>query len=81
MTMFTLARFGGYGLEKGCLDRSCSAQPPQDARQSKYKLALHGRFGVIVANHRGFEGLIILCILEPSNDGLGGETVTDGVTA
>ena len=76
MITFALARVCGYGLEKGCLDATCSAKSPEDTRQSKHQLAFYGRFGVIVGNHRGFKGLVILCILERINDGLGGEAVT-----
>ena len=79
--MFALARFCGYRFEKGSLDAGRSAQPPEDARQSKHQLALHGRFSVIVGNHRGFESLVILCILERRNDGLGRKTVAHGIAA
>ena len=79
--MFELASFGGHRFKNGCLDAGCSTQPPQDARQSKHQLALHGRFGVVVGNHGGFEGLVVLGILERRNDGLSGETVAYGIAA
>ena len=71
--MFDLAGFRGHRLEKGCLYAGCAAKPPQDACQSKHQLALHRRFGVVVGNYRGFEGLVILCVLQRRNDGLGRE--------
>src|SRR5665811_1034006 len=73
--MFEVARFCGHRLEKGGLYASCATKSPEDARQSKHQLALHRRFGVIVGSHRGFEGFVILCILECRNDGLGRKTV------
>src|ERR1035437_3487647 len=79
--MFDLARFCGYRLKNGCLDAGRATKSPEDACQAKHQLALHGRFSVIVGNHRGFEGLVILCILERCNDGLGRETVAQCVTA
>ena len=78
--MFALIWLCRYGFEKGCLDAGCAAQPPHHARQSKHQLALDGRFGVVVGNHRGFEGLVILGILGPRNDGLGGQPVADSIT-
>ena len=65
----------------GCFNASCAVKPPQDARQSKHQLALHGRLSVIIRNHRGFEGLVIFAILERSNDGLGREAVAYGIAA
>jgi|SRR5665647_1800225 len=79
--MFELVRFSGHRFEKGCLNASRSAQPPQHARQSEYQLALHGRFSVVVGNHRSFEGLVIFAILERRNDGLGREAVAYGIAA
>src|ERR1019366_7274557 len=76
MTMFDLHR-----LKNGCLDAGRTTKSPENARQSKHQLALHGRFSVIVGSHRGFEGLVILCILERRNDGLSRETVAQGIAA
>jgi hypothetical protein len=42
---------------------------------------LHGAFRIIVGNNRGFEGLIILGVLERGNDGLAGEGMADGNAA
>jgi hypothetical protein len=75
----SIGRFCGYRLEQRCLDASCSAQPPEDTRQSKYQFPLHCGFGIITGNHRGFEGLVIFCIFEHINDSLGGEAVTHGI--
>jgi hypothetical protein len=55
-----------HQFEKSGLDAGRSAKPPQDARQSKYQFALYGRLGVIVGNHRGFEGLVIFGIFDRS---------------
>src|SRR6185437_4817738 len=79
--MFELASFGGHRFKNSCLDAGCSTQPPQDARQSKHQFAFYGRLGVVVSNHGGFEGLIVLSILNRRNDGLGGEAVTYGIAA
>src|SRR5208282_6070995 len=79
--MFDLARFCGHRLKKGSLYASGAAKPPQHACQPEYQLALHGRLSVIVGNHRSFEGLVILCILERRNDGLGRKTVAYGIAA
>src|ERR1019366_10021855 len=76
-----LARVLSHRFEKSSLDAGRAAKPPQDARQSKYQLALHGRLSVIVGNHRGFEGLVIFAILECRNDSLGREAVAYGVAA
>src|SRR5450631_1448268 len=76
-----LARVLSHRFEKSSLDAGRAAKPPQHARQSKHQLALHGRLSVIVGDHRGFEGLVILCILERRNDGLGREAVTYGIAA
>src|SRR5450759_67494 len=78
--MFDLARVCSHRLKKGGLDAGRAAKPPEDARQSKHQLALDGRFGVIVGSHSGFEGLVILCILEFRNDGLGRKTVAQGIS-
>ena len=80
-TLFDLARFRGHRLKQGCLYAGRTAQPPQNARQSKHQLALNGRFSVIVGNYCSFEGLVILCILERRNDGLGGKAVAQGIAA
>jgi hypothetical protein len=75
MPVFEFASVGNYGIEKSSLYASRATKSPENARQSKHQLALHGRFSVIVGYHCGFEGLVILCVLECRNDGLGGETV------
>src|SRR5450756_690683 len=79
--MLDVAGFCGHRLKNGCLYAGCATKSPEDACQSKHQLALHGRFSVIVGNHRGFEGLVIFPILECSNDGLGREAVTYGIAA
>src|SRR5674476_310733 len=76
MAVFELA---GYGLENARLNASCATKSPENACQPKHQLALNRRFSVIVGNHRSFEGLVILCILERRNDGLGGEAMTHGI--
>src|SRR5450759_4326070 len=79
--MFELAGFCGHRLKNSCLYGGRATKSPQDACQSKHQFALYRRFGVVVGNHRGFEGLVILCILERSNDGLGREAVAYSVAA
>ena len=79
MAMFARAELCRYGFEQGCLYAGRTAKPPEDTRQSKDQLALDGRFSIIVGSHCGFEGLVILGILQRGNDGLGGETVTQGI--
>src|ERR1035437_3239936 len=81
MTVFDLSGFCGHRLKNGGLYAGRATKPPQHARQSKHQLALHGRFSVIVGDHRGFEGLVILCILERRNDGLGREAVAYRIAA
>src|ERR1035437_4026529 len=78
MAVFELA---GYALEKGRLNAGCAAKSPEDARQSKHQLALHGRFNVIVLNYRGFEAAVIPCILECRNDSFGCAAVAYGIAA
>jgi glucose-1-phosphate thymidylyltransferase short form len=79
VTQTTPAIRAGYSLKKGCLYSGRSAKAPEDTRQSKHQFALHGRLSIIIGNHRGFEALVIFCILEHINDGLGGEAVTHSV--
>src|SRR5664279_4038318 len=81
MPVFEFASVGDYGIEKSSLYASCTTKSPENACQSKHQLALHGRFNVIVGNHRSFEGSVISRILERCNDGLGGEAVTHGIAA
>ena len=76
-----LPGFVGHRLEEGRFNAGGAAQPPQHARQSQYQLALHGGFSVVIGNHRRFEGLVVLCILECRNDGLGGKAVAHGIAA
>src|ERR1035437_120926 len=79
--MFERDRFCGHRLKSGSLDASRATKSPKDARQPKHQLALYSRFNVIVGNHGGFEGLVILCILECRNDGLGRKTVAQCIAA
>src|SRR5450759_5471652 len=81
MTVFDLSGFCGHRLKDGSLYASCATKSPEDARQSKHQLALYSRFNVIVGNHGGFEGLVILCILECRNDRLGREAVAQCIAA
>jgi hypothetical protein len=71
----------GCRLEQGRLNASGAAQPPQYACQPQYQLALDCRFRIIIRNYGGFEGLVVLCILERGNDGLCSEAMTDGIAA
>ena len=76
--MLVLAIVCGRGFEKSALYSGCAAEPPQHACQAQHQLAFHGRFRVVIGNHCSFEGLVILCILERCDDGLGGEAVATG---
>src|ERR1035437_10955077 len=81
LAVFELASFGGYRIEKSSLYSVCAANSPEDARQSKHQLALHGQFNVIVGNYRSFEALVIPCILECRNDSFGCAAVAYGIAA
>src|ERR1035437_1972715 len=79
MIMVSLGVVSSHRFKNGCLHSGRSAKPTEDTRQSKHQLTFYGRFSVIVGSHRGFEGLVILCILEHINDGLGGEAVMHSI--
>ena len=81
MPVFEFASVGDYGIEKSSLYASCTTKSPENACQSKHQLARYRRFSIVIGSDRSFEGLVILCILECRNGGLGGEAVTQGIAA
>ena len=58
-----------------------AAQPPQNTRQSQHKFALDSRLRIIIRDESGLERLVIFSILQCANDGLGCETMADGIAA
>ena len=79
--MLVHASFLGHRIKECGFYAGRSAQSPEHARQPKNELAFHGRFGVVVRNHRSLEGLVILRVLECSNDGLGREPMAYSIAA
>ena len=62
-----------------CEDRV--RKPPQQAGQPQHQLPLHCRLGVVIGHNGCFERLVVLRILQHTDDGLGRETVADRVAA
>jgi hypothetical protein len=59
--------------EKVGLDCRRTAKAPQERGQSKHQLAFDCRSGIVIRDDGGFEGGIIVCILDIGDNGLGGQ--------
>src|SRR6516164_331526 len=68
-------------LEQSSFHSRGAAQPPQNARQSQHKFALDSRLRIIIRDESGLERLVIFSVLQCANDGLGCESMADGIAA
>jgi hypothetical protein len=68
-------------IEKLRFNGCRTPKPPQQRRQPQRQLALDGCLALIISDHCGFKSLVILSILQGSDDGFGRQTMADRVAA
>src|SRR3974377_1605127 len=76
-----LHRSPGHRFKNPALYANGPPQPPKNTGEAQYQLPLHCGLSVVIGNDRGFEGLIVLGILEISNDRFGGQPMAHGIAA
>ena len=76
-----LTKLVGLHFEQAGFHGRGAAKPPQQAGQPQHQLPLHRRLGVIVGHNGRFERLVVFGVLQRPDDGLGRETVADGIAA
>ncbi len=76
-----LAKLVSLHFEQAGFHGGGAAKPPQQAGQPQHQLPLHRRLGIIVGDDGRFERLVVFGILQRADDGLGRETMADGIAA
>ena len=79
--LFERVELSGLDFEEAGFHGRGAAQPPQQTGEAQYQFPLDGRLCVIVRDDGGLEGSVIIGIFQRTDNGLGGQAMTDGIAA
>ncbi len=79
--LFERVQLSGLDFEEAGFHGRGAAQPPQQTGEAQYQFPLDGRLRVIVRDDGGLEGSVIIGIFQRTDNGLGGQAMTDGIAA